>query len=855
MTDRTWGVRSLFTRFHAVGGNAALSFPEWMKLMSVLLLCTVAVRWLHLEEELLLPTLMPYLVGGMAIYTWLPISWRMPFMFWLNLAAMVGLLGWSDGLLLAGLALGLFGIAHLPLSIAYRIGAVLLAAGLLALFRAGWLTSVDQPRVLSILGSMFMFRMVLYLYELRFERQPVSIWHRLAYFFMLPNLVFVIFPVVDYQTFSRGYYARPSFQVQRTALLRMANGIIHLLAYRLVNYYLLPDPTEVDGLLDWAQYLVVTYLLIIRLAGIFHLSVGILGLFGFDLPPVFHHYFFADSFSDLWRRINIYWRDFVVKVFYLPLYFRFKHRGQVFAMTTAILLVFVVNWFLHSYQWFWVRGDFPLTVQDAVFWSVFGAVVAVNSVRETKRKIRPPLPGQFSLPSAGLRMLRIMGVFFSMVLLWSFWTSASVREWVFFMGLAGRASAGEIIRLSAWLLAVFLTGLAVQYLQASWDRRRDLRYAGTDYPLAIVSALLCLLVVGAQPAVYHTLEQQFSFSMDPVLHTRQNKPEAEAEFNGYYEQLLVGNGLGERLPTARPARKRTAAIHVLSYEQQDNLRGKVLTPLQRAFFKGAWLTTNEFGMRDRTYPLEKSARTVRILLLGTSVEMGTGVETMGTFENLVEEEMNRSNLLGEDIRVEILNLAVSGNQLYRNLARLTTEGERYDPDVILYCAHRNERSVIKYIVGDIKNGRDLMFPFLDSLLASNGISADLPKAQIQWIGSKVGPDACRMGYEHLTTYCNRRGWVPVWCFVPVPKSIVSVAEQVEESKELSVLAEETGFGYCLDLSAAYDGHDPELLRVAKNDIHPNALGHRLLADALLAQLRSDESLLSALRDCVREGSH
>ena len=50
---------------------------------------------------------------------------------------------------------------------------------------------------------MFALRLIVYLYDLKHRGAPFSFWRSVAYFFMLPNACFLLFPVVDYQTLCR----------------------------------------------------------------------------------------------------------------------------------------------------------------------------------------------------------------------------------------------------------------------------------------------------------------------------------------------------------------------------------------------------------------------------------------------------------------------------------------------------------------------------------------------------------------------------------------------------------------------------------------------------------------------------
>jgi 4-alpha-glucanotransferase len=53
---------------------------------------------------------------------------------------------------------------------------------------------------------MFMFRLIVYFYDLRYEKTTAGAARTVAYFLMVPNAVFPLFPVVDFKTFRRSYY-------------------------------------------------------------------------------------------------------------------------------------------------------------------------------------------------------------------------------------------------------------------------------------------------------------------------------------------------------------------------------------------------------------------------------------------------------------------------------------------------------------------------------------------------------------------------------------------------------------------------------------------------------------------------
>src|SRR5262249_40679307 len=160
---------------------------------------------------------------------------------------------------------------------------------------------------------------------------------------------FPLFPVVDFKAFRRNYYDADAYTTYQMGIGWMTRGVLHLILYRLVYYYLTVPPAEVKGGLDLPQFILAHFLLYLRLSGQFDFIIGMLCLFGFRLPETHHLYYLASSFTDFWRRINIYWKEFMQKVFYYPTFFRLKRWGATPALIVSTIFVFVATWLLHAY--------------------------------------------------------------------------------------------------------------------------------------------------------------------------------------------------------------------------------------------------------------------------------------------------------------------------------------------------------------------------------------------------------------------------------------------------------------------------------------------------------------------------
>src|SRR5262249_35231264 len=167
---------------------------------------------------------------GFIIHHLLPLKLRMPFFVILSLAGLKLVAGGTIALCVLGGGLALITVCHLPIPFALRVGLLLLAGALLACLRTGWLAIPVvpiNPAAWMILGSLFMLRLIIYLYDLRHQAAPVGPIRALAYFFMLPNVCFPFFPVIDYKTFCATYFNGQPLRIYQTGLRWILRGVVH----------------------------------------------------------------------------------------------------------------------------------------------------------------------------------------------------------------------------------------------------------------------------------------------------------------------------------------------------------------------------------------------------------------------------------------------------------------------------------------------------------------------------------------------------------------------------------------------------------------------------------------------------
>lgn len=370
--------------------------------------------------------------GAFLVHYWLPFRFKEIFWVTVSLFGAFWLMEPRVALLLFAVGLTFYLILRSPLPFQWRVA---LVAGIFAVLIYGCATARLLRIPVSfypVFGAIFMFRIIIYVYDVAHAKEPARLLPFLSYFFILPNYYFMLFPVIDFQTMRRTYYRRDIHDIAQQGIHWMVRGSIQLMLYRLVLYFNDPYlPDHVTSLGALLTTMVLTFLLYLNVSGSFHLIVGMLHLFGYDLPETHRRYLLASSLLDMWRRINIYWKDFMVKVVYLPVYFRLRKRGERGAQVTATVAVFLVTWILHSYQLFWVEGRYKLTWPDTIFWGVLGILVVANVLYD----IRHPRQagGSSSWKSRAVHAAQVLGTFAVITTLWSLWSVPTLSAWIYLM--------------------------------------------------------------------------------------------------------------------------------------------------------------------------------------------------------------------------------------------------------------------------------------------------------------------------------------------------------------------------------------------------------------------------------------
>jgi hypothetical protein len=793
-------------------------------------LLVLVMRLYNIESSVLSDKIMPLAFYGFLLHDLMPVRWRPSFFVLLSLTGIYLVFGWASATLLVGFGLLLLSLLYLPFRFSVRLIILLVVGIALAGARFHWANANVVGIIWPILGSMFMFRLISYAHYVKHHKPERDIPFAIAYFFLLPNVVFPLFPVVDYAIFRRTYYNTDKYASYQTGIHWMARGITHLLIYRLVYHYLVIGPGDVTTVWTLLRYMMANFLLMLRITGQLHLVIGILHLFGFNLPEVVRRLFLASSFSDLWKRANIYWRDFMQKIVFFPVYFRLRNYGAGTRVVVATLIVFLISALFHSYQWFWLRGSVSVAWPEVLFWTAFAVLVARNVWKEEKQTARESAGQSDSGWTEALGVgMRSAGTFVGISILWSLWSSNSLLEWSRLWLVAGTGlTKVDIPTFVCGVILLAIIGFSA--VEHHFENRVKPRAKSHSFALSSAITGLCVLAlyVLGSPSTYMRFNAKVVAGFQHIRTDELNDEDAFLLQRAYYENLTRLNRFNPGLWGVYMQRRDNPP----NLEESGVLRlrtgsvlGTELRPDRSASFNGAPFHTNKWGMRDRDREEKKPPHTKRIALLGASPVMGSGVGDDQTFAWLLEDRLNREAISPN--RYEVLNFAVGGYSSVQRLAAMEEKAFRFDPDLVVYTAHQGDAKNALRDLG-LKISGPIPFPELRDILRRANLESEQPQRS-----SPLNDEIVTWTYCRVVDDCRKRGILPVYVFLPVLRPV----DPSEGQKGMRV-AREAGFD-TLDLSGVYGVEDLRSLWVSEHDPHPNAEAHKMIADKLYRELHKD----------------
>lgn len=330
-----------------------------------------------------------------------------------------------------------------------------------------------------------------------------------------------------------------------------------------------------------------------------------------------------------------------------------------------------------------------------------------------------------------------------------------------------------------------------------------------------------------------------------ALRVLKGKPRLDGELRhadtrGYYEGLIDAGGLSRREanPDAPPPGWVPFGASGIIEPVPTYLRWR-MKPNLAMTWNGVPFHTNGRGYRTPEVSPRKPEGVYRIVVFGSSNTMGHGVGDDDAYPRLLERWLNGPE--GPGRRVEVVNLAVSGESPSRRLARMLVEGEPYEPDWILCDATALDPSLEEtHLQAVVRSDPPITIPFeyVAAALERAGVSpADSP-ARIETKLRGEAEALLQGAYEGWRDFSTRTG---------IPMTVVMIP-RADEKRANPVIHKlmRTSFRHlgldCLDVHDAFDNLTVDQFRVSPWDKHPSVLGHRAIFEAIRAELLARRTL-------------
>jgi hypothetical protein len=286
-------------------------------------------------------------------------------------------------------------------------------------------------------------------------------------------------------------------------------------------------------------------------------------------------------------------------------------------------------------------------------------------------------------------------MFSFMCLIWSLWNSPSVDKWWAMLRSGATGTVAEWGPVIVGLVVGFAVLVAGHRAYSELKSRKvlaPLTFRSASVAFTVSAAVVCIL---ASPKVSTAIEQRYSFDVAPLVTDSLNRRDAELLHSSYYEDLIAASGLNSRLWELEEQKKSSeeeetwkGIFNAGILARTDTIAGHRLLPGRTLEFKGATMTTNEHGMRDRPYSLVKPPNTYRIAVFGASIEMGSGVEDDETFENVAEDRINAEGSWSTNL--EILNFSMGGKYLINHVERAPSIVDSFQVDAVILFLHEGQ---------------------------------------------------------------------------------------------------------------------------------------------------------------------
>jgi lysophospholipase L1-like esterase len=309
--------------------------------------------------------------------------------------------------------------------------------------------------------------------------------------------------------------------------------------------------------------------------------------------------------------------------------------------------------------------------------------------------------------------------------------------------------------------------------------------------------------------------------------------------NGYYEHIFQQRVREEDVRRAKWQGPDRVFDPYLIYRLKPNLKNIGEWPSSED------VPSNSFGYEGPEWSIQKPPNTRRIALLGDSVTEGWGVNPDQTFGALLERRLNATQPGGPSESFQVMRFAVGGYRLTETLGVAEQDVPQFDPDV--YVVALTELSVSRswdaHLVDLAALGLDPKYDYLRETLREAKVSTTDDDSTLY---AKLDPfrmAVLRETLSELKANAQQHHAQFIVLLVPTLEDAGLRTNRFAGIPELLASLDITTVNL---LDTFDDVPNVVPLRVAREDPHPNAKGHAMIAASLYARIHAQPKAWTAL---------
>jgi lysophospholipase L1-like esterase len=306
--------------------------------------------------------------------------------------------------------------------------------------------------------------------------------------------------------------------------------------------------------------------------------------------------------------------------------------------------------------------------------------------------------------------------------------------------------------------------------------------------------------------------------------------------------IVVALVTGETLLRLKNANMKNYDIEMWRYskdikrQSENPVLGHEHAPSSSAKLQSVNIRINSDGLRGEDLKPKKTGEK-RILFLGSSITLGWGVEEEETLterlSHMFEMEKNPT---------KVLNAGIGNYNTVRYVEQFLTQHAHLDPDLIVVQYFVNDAEVLQFTKGSwvLRNSQlgVTLWTAYNRLFTKSG-----EEALIDHYKSIYNPK--NKGFKDMVAALARLSTVAKEKNIPIVLAMTPDIHNLRDypfdfiHNAIAKISSDLGFNY-VDLLPAFAGQDAKEFWSMLGDPHPNATGHKLMADILYPVLKSIE---------------